>query len=148
MPIIDPRDFARPALPEIITAAFEGRIYLEFPELVALLETNKVSLRVFINGIDKLPWRQKGLGRKKPHRVFTLSDVEVIWQAMQRGNSCQTLPENTSPDRQPPRTGHIVLLPTAKPSRAPAAPPTSAQQKRSLLRRLKRQERLRKPSAG
>lgn len=70
------------ALPDVILAAFRERPYISFGELAKLLVMNRRTLQGHIDRVKALPWRQKGSGSTKPRRVFTLSDVAVLFDDM------------------------------------------------------------------
>lgn len=130
MPIIDPRDYERPVLPEAILAAFQGRLYLSLPELAKLLEMDKRTLLATIRNVEGLPWRQKGPSAKKPRRVFTLGDVELIWQQGEKQCQNQRLPASASPDQGRAMNGATVLKLENNRSRARPEQPTAARRKR------------------
>jgi hypothetical protein len=113
MPIIDPKDFERPLLPDVILAAFQGRVYLSLPELAALLEMDKRTLLAQIAKVDGLPFRQKGASTQRPRRVFSLADVELIWKQGERG--CQNYPANTSRGRGLAQNTEASLAPQTEP---------------------------------
>jgi hypothetical protein len=71
-------------VPQRVRDAFAGRTYLSTPEVARLLEMNVVTLREHADAGD-IVWRQKGLGAKRPRRVFTLSDVIGFLSKMSRG---------------------------------------------------------------
>lgn len=70
-------------LPETIIEAFRCRPLMPFPELVALLGVDRTTLRGHIDDGD-LPCRQKGRGRRRPRRVFTVNDVAALFGNMRR----------------------------------------------------------------
>lgn len=109
MPIIDPRDFERPVLPERILAAFVGRLYLSLPELAELLEMDKRTLLAQIAEVDGLPWRQKGPSIVKPRRVFTLADVAMIWKQGEKECRNRNYQASGSRVRMPTPNGATVL---------------------------------------
>ncbi len=71
-------------VPQRVRDAFAGRTYLSTPEVARLLGMNVVTLREHADAGD-IVWRQKGLGAKRPRRVFTLSDVVGFLSKMSRG---------------------------------------------------------------
>jgi hypothetical protein len=70
-------------IPEAIVEAFRKSPLMPFLELVKVLGMDRTTLLAHIHA-GHLPWRQKGLGEKSPRRVFTLSDVAVFLDHMQR----------------------------------------------------------------
>jgi hypothetical protein len=93
------------AVPQAIRDAFAGRTYLSTPELASLLEMNVVTLRQHADAGD-IRWRQKGLGAKRPRRVFTFGDVVGFLQKMSRGQSWRSAgPSESSASRGRPTGG-------------------------------------------
>lgn len=72
-------------MPQALREAFSGRTYLPTPELAAVLEMDVTTLRRHADAGD-INWHQKGLGAKRPRRVFTLDDAVGFLQKM-RGAS-------------------------------------------------------------
>src|SRR5262249_32617026 len=69
-----------------IKLAFEGRPYLPAPQVARLLEMDDQTLRRHVRAGD-ITWRQKGLGAKRPRRVFTLSDIADFFKKIHRGKT-------------------------------------------------------------
>jgi len=61
-------------LPQKVLTAFRDRAMLSMPELAAALEMHVTTLRRHVVNGD-ISARFKGVGRIKPHIVFTISDV-------------------------------------------------------------------------
>jgi hypothetical protein len=70
-------------IPDSIVEAFRVRPLMPFPELARLLGMDPATLREHVIAGDP-PWRQKGLGKTKPHRVFVLADVVAFLGNMKR----------------------------------------------------------------
>jgi hypothetical protein len=70
-------------IPDSIVEAFRVRPLMPLPELARLLGMDPATLREHVIAGD-LPWRQKGLGKTKPHRVFVLADVVAFLGNMKR----------------------------------------------------------------
>lgn len=70
-------------LPEAIVEAFRKCPLMPAPQVAKLLGMNIETLREHVRA-GHLPWRQKGFGQISPRRVFTLSDVAVFLDHMQR----------------------------------------------------------------
>jgi hypothetical protein len=73
-------------IPQAIVQAFEGRAYVAVPELSALLQMDRRTLRQHIQA-GNLQWRQKGVGSRRPRRLFTLSDVIAFLKWQERGRA-------------------------------------------------------------
>ena len=82
MPINDPKRRPRVEnLPQRIREAFRDRATIPLPELAGLMQMDKKTLSTQVK-VRRLPYRQKGVGRKKPRRVFTIDDAAAVWHSM------------------------------------------------------------------
>lgn len=63
------------ALPSALEAHFATFVVIDVPQLAALFPMDRKTIKRHIDA-GRLPSRIKGGGRKKPHRVFTRSDIE------------------------------------------------------------------------
>ena len=70
-------------VPEAIVDAFRTRPLMPFLQLAKLLGMDRTTLRDHVRA-GHVPWRQKGVGKKSPPRVFTLSDVAILLDYMQQ----------------------------------------------------------------
>jgi hypothetical protein len=61
-------------LPEVVRAAFAINPFQELRATARMLKMHPKTLRRHCDARN-ITWRQKGLGGKRPHRVFTLVDV-------------------------------------------------------------------------
>jgi hypothetical protein len=75
-------------IPETIVEAFRETPLISFPRLAKLLGMDRKTLRDIVR-TGHVPWRQKGVGKISPRRVFTLSDVAVLLDYMQRQSTQQ-----------------------------------------------------------
>jgi len=77
-------------VPESIRTAFEGHPYLSAPKVAALLEMDIKTLRKHTDA-DDIRCRYKGIGVRRPHRVYTLADVAEFLRIMRmKRNPCVT----------------------------------------------------------
>src|SRR5437660_1164219 len=72
----------RTDIPEAMEA-FRQCPLMPFLQLTKLLGMDRTTLREHVRA-GHIPWRQKGVGKKSPRRVFTLSDVAVMLDHMQQ----------------------------------------------------------------
>jgi hypothetical protein len=103
-------------LPEVVRLAFESRPHISMGDLAKVLKMNMKTLRTHINAGD-IDWHQKGLGSKRPHRVFTLSDAVEFYKCIvrRRGEVCDF---TNSPER--PIDGRQIRKSTKAPNKAEA----------------------------
>jgi hypothetical protein len=105
VPIIDPRR-DNPELPKVVSDALAGLPFITLPALARLLKMDARTLAGYAEAAN-LPWRQKGFGKKKPRRVFLLTDVTAIWAVLQGGSPWHSNTASSGRDQHHP--GAFVL---------------------------------------
>jgi hypothetical protein len=115
---------------------------IPFRELARLLGMDPTPLRDHVNAGD-IPWRQKGVGTTKPHRVFALADVRIFLGNMRRKSDREhgrpfnaEIPPFSARalnDVEKRTSGTIVSLSPASPIMARAIPTPSRKPKDTLL---------------
>ncbi len=90
-----PQNVPADAVPPTIEAAFSVHAMLGTQQVARLLEMDVKTLRKHI-GAGELVGRLKGLGRKRRHRVFTLSDVTRFLNRPDEDASCRSIVTKTA----------------------------------------------------
>jgi hypothetical protein len=91
---------------------FKGRVYITAPELEKLFGIS-IPTRLEMVSAAGLPFRKKGVGVRRPRRVFTIDDVYALLAFMRKGDECPTTNIIGFPGKASPATGRAVSGRTA-----------------------------------
>lgn len=69
-------------LPSALEAHFAMFVVIDVPQLAALFPMDRKTIKRHVDA-GRLPSRFKGGGRKRPHRVFTRSDIEKFLEPVE-----------------------------------------------------------------